>query len=645
MQNVLSTLRNLFSTCDARGGKSRRVGNGRTRLVGLQHLEDRRMFAVVALSAEEQLLLELVNRQRANPTAEAARYGIDLNADLDPGEISTQPKQPVAPNASLRDSARLHADNMLERDFFGHVDPLTGTDPSDRARAAGYPAGAGENIAWLGESRPVLETAKTYEAHENLFRSEGHRRNTMTPHYRELGTGVRFGQFRTANDDGVMQSFFSIMAAENFGNQGGDAFITGIAYTDASTPNNFYEVGEGISGAMVRATNADGTVFSVPTSATGGYTLRVPNGVYSVSASGNGLASSTFRNVVIDGVNQKVDFNARNRGFSAISGRAFEDANGNGTRESNEPYLANLTINLGNNYEGFRDNTFATATTNSEGFFQFNNLPPEPYRVFVDPAGNRQSTTHANGGVYEIDLRPSQRVTTLQFALGDINEPPVAVADSRATFEGVSVEIDVAANDTDDFGIDRSSIIITDEPKSGTVRIDAASNNVVYFPNAGHTGWDVFGYKIRDQAGVLSERARVDVRTDPGVGVAWQNPTQRMDVNNDGSLSPIDALLVINDLIRNGPRRLTTTDRSPPPFIDVNGDGSVSAIDALQVLNNLNNSNAVAARPIVRSVEPPATDHLEVSPKISTVTPLSYTSDFAAIVDVIWDEDPDIEKT
>ena len=340
-----------------------------------------------------------------------------------------------------------------------------------------------------------------------------------------------------------------------------------------------------------------------------------------------------------------MDFNARNRGFSAISGRAFEDANGNGTRESNEPYLANLTINLGNNYEGFRDNTFATATTNSEGFFQFNSLPPEPYRVFVDPAENRQSTAHANGGVYEIDLRPSQRVTTLQFALGDINEPPVAVADSRATFEGVSVEIDVAANDTDDFGIDRSSIIITDEPKSGTVRIDAASNNVVYFPNAGHTGWDVFGYKIRDQAGVLSERARVDVRTDPGVGVAWQNPTQRMDVNNDGSLSPIDALLVINDLIRNGPRRLTTTDRSPPPFIDVNGDGSVSAIDALQVLNNLNNSNAVAARPLVRSVEQPSTDRLEVSPKISTVTPRPFTSDFAAIVDVIWDEDSDIEKT
>ncbi len=646
MPNVISTLRNLISTRNERVRKSgRNVRSGRKSLVGFQHLEDRRMFAVVALTAQEQLLLELVNRQRSNPTAEGGRYGIDLNADLDADAISTQPKQPVAPNASLRDSARLHADNMLERDFFGHVDPLTGTDPSDRARAAGYPAGAGENIAWLGESRPLLETAKTYEAHENLFRSEGHRLNTMTPHYRELGTGVRFGQFRTPNDDGVMQSFFSIMAAENFGNQGGNAFITGIAYTDASTQNNFYEVGEGISGATVRATNAAGTVFTTSTSATGGYTLRVPNGVYSVSASGNGLASSTFRNVVIDGVNQKVDFNARNRGFSVISGRAFEDVNGNGTRESNESYLANHTINLGNNYEGFRDDTFATATTNSEGFFQFNNLAPEPYRVFVDPAGNRQSTTHANGRVYEIDLRPSQRVTTLQFALGSINEPPVAVADSGSTFEGVSVEIDVAANDTDDFGIDRSSIIITDDAKFGTVRIDAASNNVIYFPNADHTGWDVFGYKIRDQAGVLSERARVDVRTDPGVGVGWQNQTQRMDVNNDGSLSPIDALLVINDLIRNGPRRLTPVDRSPPPFIDVNGDGSVSAIDALQVLNSLNNSNAVAARASVRPTAEPTTVGMEFANPALGVNSRSHASEFAAAVDAIWDEDSDIENT
>ena len=34
---------------------------------------------------EEQLVIELINRARANPAAEAARLGIDLNEGLQPG--------------------------------------------------------------------------------------------------------------------------------------------------------------------------------------------------------------------------------------------------------------------------------------------------------------------------------------------------------------------------------------------------------------------------------------------------------------------------------------------------------------------------------------------------------------------------------
>ena len=46
----------------------------------------------------EQYLLELINRGRADPAAEAARYGIDLNEGLSPGTISSDPKQPLAVN-------------------------------------------------------------------------------------------------------------------------------------------------------------------------------------------------------------------------------------------------------------------------------------------------------------------------------------------------------------------------------------------------------------------------------------------------------------------------------------------------------------------------------------------------------------------
>lgn len=68
----------------------------------------------------------------------------------------------------------------------------------------------------------------------------------------------------------------------------------------------------------------------------------------------------------------------------------------------------------------------------------------------------------------------------------------------------------------------------------------------------------------------------------------WQNPENRLDVNGSGSIEPLDALLVINDLIRFGSRVLPekTVDYSGP-LRDVNGDGFLAPIDALLIINSL----------------------------------------------------------
>jgi hypothetical protein len=79
------------------------------------------------------------------------------------------------------------------------------------------------------------------------------------------------------------------------------------------------------------------------------------------------------------------------------------------------------------------------------------------------------------------------------------------------------------------------------------------------------------------------------------------NPARPLDVNADTHVSPIDALLVINELNTGGARGLTGTGSgSPPPvdqgegenqagvYYDVNNDGYVSPIDALMVINALN---------------------------------------------------------
>jgi hypothetical protein len=74
----------------------------------------------------------------------------------------------------------------------------------------------------------------------------------------------------------------------------------------------------------------------------------------------------------------------------------------------------------------------------------------------------------------------------------------------------------------------------------------------------------------------------------------WQNPIDRYDVSGNGSMTPLDALLVINQLaapnvfdIRTGRFVEITDEVGPPPFYDVNGDGFGTPLDALLVINRL----------------------------------------------------------
>ena len=80
----------------------------------------------------------------------------------------------------------------------------------------------------------------------------------------------------------------------------------------------------------------------------------------------------------------------------------------------------------------------------------------------------------------------------------------------------------------------------------------------------------------------------------PRPGPAWQNPVDRADVNGDGEVQPLDALLILNRLAR--ARRLgipvaELLDESPRYYWDVDGNGRIEPLDALLVLNRLARSN------------------------------------------------------
>jgi methionine-rich copper-binding protein CopC len=87
--------------------------------------------------------------------------------------------------------------------------------------------------------------------------------------------------------------------------------------------------------------------------------------------------------------------------------------------------------------------------------------------------------------------------------------------------------------------------------------------------------------------------APTDAPTDAVDGLlaigGWQNPRHPCDVNDDGYITPVDVLLLINDINAHGPRELTAPPTpTPPPFLDPTGDGWIGPIDVLRVINCIN---------------------------------------------------------
>lgn len=221
----------------------------------------------MSLTAAEQYLLELTNRARLDPLAEAKRFGINLNDNLQAGTISAAPKAALAPNAHLDDASFRHSAWMLGADVFAHAG-AGGSSAGDRMAKAGYTfAGSwswGENLAWTGSTGRVDLNQAIAQHHEGLFRSAGHRVNTLSDSFREIGIGQVAGIFTVQGRD-----FNASMTTLNFARTGTDVFVTGVAYTDVNR-DGAYSLGEGRGGVVWRV-GQDRDVSE----AAGGYAIGV----------------------------------------------------------------------------------------------------------------------------------------------------------------------------------------------------------------------------------------------------------------------------------------------------------------------------------------------------------------------------------
>jgi hypothetical protein len=161
---------------------------------------------------------------------------------------------------------------------------------------AGYPnfSTAGENISFRGSTGNINLTNEIIQQHADLFidagiQGRGHRTNIMAEGFREVGIGQQTGNFDGFNASMVTQDF----AARN-----NTIFITGVVYNDTVKKDNFFSVGEQVSGFAVNGGTASDT-----TGTGGGYELQYTTAGAKTVSFGGGISAD----VALGNANLKVD--------------------------------------------------------------------------------------------------------------------------------------------------------------------------------------------------------------------------------------------------------------------------------------------------------------------------------------------------
>lgn len=382
----------------------------------IEKLEQRSLFAAVFPTANEQLVVELINRARANPAAEAQRLSIDLNEGLPAGTISTAPKQPLAIGLFETDAARKHSQWMVDNDVFSHTGAGE-SSPHGRLQAAGVdfdpPYSSGENIGYRAQKPAVPnQTTTAAQVHDDLFIDKGifdrgHRVNLLTASHKMIGAGIVSGEFDTFN---------AVMLTTDFTASGDDQhLLTGVVYSETVTKDNFYTPGEGMNNVTINATRVgDGLTRSTQSFSSGGYTLALQPGKWIVSATGGGFGTTVMRaHVVMGEDNVKLDFRPQDAGV--VRGRVFNDKNHNGVQETGENGMASVLVFIDTHGDGKRNKSEMYARTNADGAYAFRNMSPGTYRVRQVLPTN-YALVAPSGGIFTVKLGAGKTATGNNFA-------------------------------------------------------------------------------------------------------------------------------------------------------------------------------------------------------------------------------------
>jgi len=277
---------------------------------------------------EEQLLVELVNRARADTAAEARMladtddphvlnairyFNVDLDEMIAQFTELASPLPPLVINDRLTLAARLHSQDMFDQVFQGHASSSTPPPPFEPHSSPSQRVNSVGGYAWIGVSENVYARAiSVFHSHagfqidwgpgtwHGMQEPPGHRLTIHHPDRRDIGVGIHLGS-NSMNGTNVGP----VLVTQMFGTQANaDPMVTGVAYYDVDG-DGAYGIGEGLGQIVV--TSDAGPAWAKTTSS-GGFAFPVPgDGTYDVTFSFSGFPDLQRSVVVSGGGNRKVD--------------------------------------------------------------------------------------------------------------------------------------------------------------------------------------------------------------------------------------------------------------------------------------------------------------------------------------------------